>query len=73
MQCGIEIENIFKRIGLQEGVFQALIGDSTAAETLIDSNDISAVTFTGSVSAGAKVAQRGWIPRKEMCIRIRRK
>ena len=58
MQCGIEIENIFKRIGLREGVFQTLIGDSTAAETLIDSNDISAVTFTGSISAGAKVAQR---------------
>jgi succinate-semialdehyde dehydrogenase/glutarate-semialdehyde dehydrogenase/succinyl-CoA reductase len=34
-----------------------LVGDSSIAETLIDS-DINAVTFTGSVSAGAKVAQR---------------
>ena len=34
-----------------------MIGDSSIAETLIDS-DVNAVTFTGSVSAGAKVAQR---------------
>ncbi|HZA08021.1 MAG TPA: NAD-dependent succinate-semialdehyde dehydrogenase [Nitrososphaeraceae archaeon] len=58
MQCGIEIENTFKKIGLQEGVFQTLVGDSSSAETLIDSDNISAVTFTGSVSAGAKVAQK---------------
>ena len=57
MQCGIEIENTFKKIGIPEGVFQTLIGDSSIAESLIDS-DINAVTFTGSVSAGAKVAQR---------------
>ena len=57
MQCGIEIENTFKKIGLPDGVFQTLIGDSSIAESLIDS-DINAVTFTGSVSAGAKVAQR---------------
>ena len=57
MHCGIEIENAFKKIGLPEGVFQTLVGDSSIAESLIDS-DINAVTFTGSVSAGAKVAQR---------------
>ena len=58
MQCGIEIENTFKKIGLPDGVFQTVVGNSTLAEKLIDSNDISAVTFTGSVLAGAKVAQR---------------
>jgi acyl-CoA reductase-like NAD-dependent aldehyde dehydrogenase len=57
MQCGIEIENAFNKVGLPEGVFQTLVGDSSIAESLIDS-DINAVTFTGSVSAGAKVAQR---------------
>jgi acyl-CoA reductase-like NAD-dependent aldehyde dehydrogenase len=57
MQCGIEIEKIFKSAGVPEGVFQTLIGDSRIAETLIDS-DINAVTFTGSVPVGAKVAQR---------------
>ena len=57
MQCGIEIEKTFNRAGLPDGVFQTLIGDSSAAESLIDS-DINAVTFTGSVPVGAKVAQR---------------
>jgi acyl-CoA reductase-like NAD-dependent aldehyde dehydrogenase len=57
MQCGIEIENSFKNIGLPDGVFKTLIGDSSIAETLIDS-DINAVTFTGSVPVGAKVASR---------------
>jgi acyl-CoA reductase-like NAD-dependent aldehyde dehydrogenase len=57
MQCGIEIEETFNRAGLPDGVFQTLVGDSSAAESLIDS-DINALTFTGSVPVGAKVAQR---------------
>lgn len=57
MQCGIEIERTFNKSGLANGVFQTLIGDSSIAETLIDS-DINAVTFTGSVQVGGKVAQR---------------
>jgi acyl-CoA reductase-like NAD-dependent aldehyde dehydrogenase len=58
MQCGIEIEKTFDRAGVPHGVFQTLVADSGAAETLIDSDGISAVTFTGSVPVGAKVAQR---------------
>jgi len=57
MQCGIEMEEAFNRAGLPEGVFQTLVGDSSIAESLIDS-DVNAVTFTGSVPVGAKVAQR---------------
>jgi acyl-CoA reductase-like NAD-dependent aldehyde dehydrogenase len=57
MRCGIEIEETFNRAGLPDGVFQTLVGDSSIAESLIDS-DINAVTFTGSVPVGAKVAQR---------------
>jgi acyl-CoA reductase-like NAD-dependent aldehyde dehydrogenase len=57
MQCGIEIEKTFSRAGLPDGVFQTLVGDSSVAESLIDS-DINAVTFTGSVPVGTKVAQR---------------
>jgi acyl-CoA reductase-like NAD-dependent aldehyde dehydrogenase len=57
MQCGIEIEKAFNRAGLSDGVFQSLVGDSSIAESLIDS-DVNAVTFTGSVPVGSKVAQR---------------
>ena len=58
MQCGIEIEKTFNKAGVPQGVFQTLVGDSSIAETLIDSDGINAVTFTGSVPVGAKVAQR---------------
>lgn len=57
LQCGVEIENSFKRIGLPDGVFKTVVGDSSTAEVLIDS-DVNGVTFTGSVSVGAKVASR---------------
>ena len=50
MQCGIEIEKCFNKIGTPDGVFQTLIGDSSIVETLIDSADLNAVTFTGSVA-----------------------
>jgi succinate-semialdehyde dehydrogenase/glutarate-semialdehyde dehydrogenase/succinyl-CoA reductase len=58
MQCGIEIENTFNKIGMPEGVFQTLVGDSGIVETLISSEYVDAVTFTGSVSVGSKVAQK---------------
>src|SRR5689334_3967610 len=58
MQCGIEIEKTFDKAGVPQSVFQTLVGDSSIAETLIDSDGISAVTFTGSVPVGARVAQR---------------
>ncbi|HZE77637.1 MAG TPA: NAD-dependent succinate-semialdehyde dehydrogenase [Nitrososphaeraceae archaeon] len=57
MQCGIEIEKAFKNVGLPDGVFQTLIGDSSIANFLIDS-EVNAVTFTGSVQIGSKVGQR---------------
>jgi len=57
LQCGIEIENTIMNAGLPDGVFQTLVGNSTVAEHLLDSN-IDAVTFTGSNSVGAKVAQK---------------
>jgi succinate-semialdehyde dehydrogenase/glutarate-semialdehyde dehydrogenase/succinyl-CoA reductase len=70
MQCGIEIEKCFNRIGTQDGVFQTLIGDSSIAETLIDSPDLNAVTFTGSVPVGAKVAQRATSQIKECVLEL---
>jgi acyl-CoA reductase-like NAD-dependent aldehyde dehydrogenase len=58
MQCGIEIEKTFDKAGVPQGVFQTIVGDSSAAETLVDSDGVNAVTFTGSVPVGSKVAQR---------------
>ncbi len=58
MQCGIQIEKTFGKVGFPDSVFQTLVGSSSIADSLIDSEFISGVTFTGSVSIGAKVAQR---------------
>jgi len=58
LQCGIEMEKLFTKVGFPEGVFQTLVGNSTVAEHLIDSPDIDAVTFTGSTTVGSKVAQK---------------
>src|SRR2546427_12450680 len=58
MGCGIEIEKAFSRSGVPDGVFQTLVGDSSIADILIDSEDVNAITFTGSVPVGGKVAQR---------------
>ncbi|HEX6294827.1 MAG TPA: aldehyde dehydrogenase family protein, partial [Nitrososphaeraceae archaeon] len=58
IQCGIKIEEMFQKAGIPSGVFQTIVADSTMAEKLIDSEEVRAVTFTGSVPAGAKVAQK---------------
>jgi acyl-CoA reductase-like NAD-dependent aldehyde dehydrogenase len=58
IQCGLKIQEMFEKAGLENGIFQTIIAGSSMAEKLIDSEDIRAVTFTGSVSAGSKVAQK---------------
>ncbi|MEM3084032.1 MAG: NAD-dependent succinate-semialdehyde dehydrogenase [Nitrososphaerales archaeon] len=68
-QCGLEIENLFRKVGLPDGVFQTLIGNSRVAEMLIDS-DINAVTFTGSVPVGAKVSQRATAQLKKCVLEL---
>ncbi|MGN6633572.1 MAG: aldehyde dehydrogenase family protein [Nitrososphaeraceae archaeon] len=55
MGCGIEIEKAFERSGVPDGVFQTVVGDSRIADALIDSEDVNAVTFTGSVPVGGKL------------------
>jgi succinate-semialdehyde dehydrogenase/glutarate-semialdehyde dehydrogenase/succinyl-CoA reductase len=70
IQCGIEIENIFKKAGLPEGIFNTVIGDSSVAEILIDSPDVNAVTFTGSVPVGSKVAQRATSQLKKIVLEL---
>ena len=51
-------------------MFQTLVGDSSIAESLIDSN-VNAITFTGSVPVGAKVAQRATSQVKKTVLELR--
>jgi len=56
--CAIEIENVIKEARLPEHVFQTLLIGSDSVESVIEHPLIQAVTLTGSVAAGKKVAQK---------------
>jgi succinate-semialdehyde dehydrogenase/glutarate-semialdehyde dehydrogenase/succinyl-CoA reductase len=70
MQCGLEIEKMFEKVGLPDFVFKTVIASGTEAEYLIDSDDVSAVTFTGSVPVGAKVAQHATSKLKKIVLEL---
>jgi succinate-semialdehyde dehydrogenase/glutarate-semialdehyde dehydrogenase len=54
--CAVEIENIVKEAGLPQHVFQTLLIGSDRVDAVIEHPFIQAVTLTGSVAAGKKVA-----------------
>jgi succinate-semialdehyde dehydrogenase/glutarate-semialdehyde dehydrogenase len=56
--CALEIENIIKEAGFPEHVFQTLLISSSSVDAVISHPHIQAVTLTGSVAAGKKVAQK---------------
>jgi aldehyde dehydrogenase len=52
----IKLEEAFTEAGFPENVFQTVIGNPTAGETLIRSK-IDAVSVTGSISTGKRIAE----------------
>lgn len=51
------LAEIIARAGLPKGVFNLTMGrGSSVGQTMLDSNDLDAITFTGSVQTGRKVA-----------------
>src|SRR5215472_1648141 len=59
MGCGLEIEKAFSRGGVPDGVFQTVVLDGAGADVLIDSEDVNAVTFTGSVAVKGRFINCG--------------
>ncbi len=55
--CALELEKVFLEAGFPEGVYQTLLVDGATASSLISRDEISAVSLTGSISAGQKVAE----------------
>ncbi len=55
-QCALAIEDIFRRAGFPEGVFQTLLVGSEKVQKILEDSRIKAVTLTGSEPAGSMVA-----------------
>src|SRR5262249_49905975 len=55
-QCALAIEEIFRTAGFPEGAFQTLLVGSDRVSGVIADPRIAAITLTGSVGAGSKVA-----------------
>ena len=55
-QCALEIENIFRRAGFPEGVFQTLLVEVSEVDRILNDSRVAAATLTGSEAAGIQVA-----------------
>ena len=57
-RCALAIEDVFRRGGFPEGVFQSLLIELFQVPALFDDPRIAAATLTGSDGAGRKVAEQ---------------
>jgi succinate-semialdehyde dehydrogenase / glutarate-semialdehyde dehydrogenase len=54
-QCALKIEEIIRRAGFEEGVFQTLLIGSAAVDAILNDPRVMAATLTGSEQAGIQV------------------
>jgi succinate-semialdehyde dehydrogenase/glutarate-semialdehyde dehydrogenase len=54
-QCALKIEDIIRRAGFAEGVFQTLLIGSETVDSLLSDSRVAAATLTGSEQAGIQV------------------
>jgi succinate-semialdehyde dehydrogenase/glutarate-semialdehyde dehydrogenase len=57
-QCALALEDLFRRAGAPDGVFQTLIVGSDAIARILADPRVAAATLTGSEPAGSDVAAR---------------
>jgi succinate-semialdehyde dehydrogenase/glutarate-semialdehyde dehydrogenase len=55
-QCALAIEDIIRRAGFPEGVFQTLLVGADAVARILEDGRVAAATLTGSEEAGRSVA-----------------
>ena len=54
-QCALQIEELFRRAGFPEGVFQTLLIEVNQVDGILNDPRVAAATLTGSVAAGIQV------------------
>ena len=54
-QCALAIEDIFRRAGFPQGVFQTLLVSASQVERILDDPRVMAASLTGSEGAGIQV------------------
>jgi succinate-semialdehyde dehydrogenase/glutarate-semialdehyde dehydrogenase len=57
-RCALAIEDIVRRAGFPDGVFQSLLIGAERVSAIIDDPRVKAITLTGSEPAGRKVASQ---------------
>jgi len=56
--CGHALAEIIARAGIPKGVFNLVVGaGSMVGQTMLEHPDVSAISFTGSVETGRRIAQ----------------
>jgi succinate-semialdehyde dehydrogenase/glutarate-semialdehyde dehydrogenase len=69
-QCAVAIEDVFRRAGFPDGVFQTLLVTSGQVAALLEDARITAVTLTGSEGAGRDVASRSGQALKKVVLEL---
>lgn len=57
-RCALAIEEVFRRAGFPDGLFRAVLADSSVVKGLIEDPRIVAATLTGSERAGRAIAEQ---------------
>src|SRR5437667_3018514 len=57
-QCAVAIEDVFRRSGFPEGVFQTLLIGTGQVQLIIEDPRVAAVSLTGGEEAGREVASQ---------------
>jgi succinate-semialdehyde dehydrogenase/glutarate-semialdehyde dehydrogenase len=69
-QCASLIEDVFRRAGFGEGVFQTLLIEKEQFPAILDDPRVVAATLTGSEAAGRAVAERAGRNLKKMILEL---
>jgi succinate-semialdehyde dehydrogenase/glutarate-semialdehyde dehydrogenase len=68
--CALAIEDLLKRAGFPEGVFQTLLVGSKRVKALIEDPRVRAVTLTGSEAAGRSVGEQSGRALKKVVLEL---